>query len=174
MPHPPPPHPHLQHEKKIRIFRSPPSPPPSSTTRPTLYSTQVRPTALDVRGGASLGPITPGIAIYINLVGCAGYAAEMMLTTKAALAKYWGTQGIGQEAALISWFGWAIAEQTVLIAILLCLGVDAVLLCKASAVCWIMSGVKYAMDYSNGLIKDNSALFTIPVVAAVLAYCGYA
>ena len=131
--------------------------------------------ALAVRGGGALGPVTPAVATSISLIGGAGYTVEMMVTTRAALVKYWGKASpTDTEVSLTSWFGFAIFGQNLIVATLFALGVDPALLCQAQTLGWALALLKYTLDFNAGILKDKTPIFVQAIFAAVLGYCGFA
>ncbi len=130
--------------------------------------------ALVVRGGGSIGPISPTVAAWASAVGGFGYAAEMMGGPKTALAKYWNKGGATDtETSLTSWFGLAILCQSIILSGMLLQGVDSVSACKACVASWGVSLLKYSLDYSNGILVTVVPIVFMCTMMAMLGYCGY-
>merc|ERR1719337_129227 len=82
-------------------------------TPPALRGKSVQPLqkALDLRGGSSLGPLTPEILTYVQAAMGLLYAVEMFglrPDTPDPVAKYWGKSGDDGSNAIMQWLGMSI------------------------------------------------------------------
>ena len=133
--------------------------------------------ALDVRGGADLGPLTAGGVVTASCIFGAAYFAQMFFMTEAAGKQYWGAKhqsGNAQVETMTKWFGLAILQQSAVTFFTLKSGFDPVKLCQIGAALWASSFALYLKNYNEGLLTDPSALVVQSVMVLSQAYCGFA
>ena len=154
----------------VSVFAGSPS---GLKTSPILRKKTSVSKALDIRGGASLGPITPDIAFMANVVGTVLYSAELGLTSSAACNKYFGeTNAIAEQS--LGYFGLMLFLYTsIMLYLNKSVGVSSQILCKCSAGVWAAYLLQCAYDFKYRIFKTKQPMFIQAVMTALLAYCGF-
>ena len=128
--------------------------------------------ALVVRGGGSIGPISPTVAAWASAVGGFGSCRRNDGGPKTALATYWnGGDRYRNVAHQLVRVGDLC--QSFMLSGMLLQGVDSVSACKACVASWGVSLLKYSLDYSNGILVTVVPIVFMCTMMAMLGYCGY-
>ena len=133
--------------------------------------------ALVLRGGASLGPITPSLLTKIQGVMGLLYAVEMFGLPPAApdpVEKYWGTPSSEVTSGILKWFGLAIIWLNgLMLYALLSLGADAVGLQKYSAFTWASCLALYLSQVSAGTPQMTEGPIIQAIMTVLSVYAGF-
>ena len=132
--------------------------------------------ALALRGGASLGPLTPEILTKVQVALGVLYAAEMFGVspiTPDPVAKYYPS-GSASTGAALQWFGLALLWfNGFLYYCTSSLGVSAVEIQKSAAVAWAGALLLYTSQVNKGAVKPSEAPYLQGTMTALSAYAGF-
>ena len=132
--------------------------------------------ALALRGGASLGPLTPEILTKIQVALGVLYALEMFGVspiTPDPVAKYYPS-GSASTASALQWFGISLLHFNGLVYYCtFSLGVSAVEIQKFMAVAWASALLLYTSHVNKGAVKPSEAPYLQGAMVALSAYAGF-
>ena len=132
--------------------------------------------ALALRGGASLGPLTPEILTKVQVALGGLYALEMFGVspiTPDPVAKYYPS-GSASTASALQWFGISLLHFNGLVYYCtFSLGVSAVEIQKFMAVAWASALLLYTSHVNKGAVKPSEAPYLQGAMVALSAYAGF-
>lgn len=129
---------------------------------------------LDLRGGASLGPITPSVGVKIWMLSCVFYVIRLCgfdPTCPDPTQYYFGTAATKVSKGLYQWESLFLAAVPAVVAYL---GLDPVEACKIACFEWAATLVLYFWQYSQGILVKTEAPAISAVSMLLNAYLAFA
>lgn len=147
--------------------------PATTYSQPTKASNSL----LSLRGGASIGPITPSVAVKIYMFAFAYYTVELfgyLPMTPDPVLKYFGTPSNALTRTICQWFGFALAVHGSSVAYFhLKAGLDAVAVSKFATVYFLTIILVNLFYYKQGLAVVTECPAVCGLFALLFGYIGF-